>query len=189
MPWRRKKKLNMPIGFNWGLIASLAAIPFLIWLRLLSFSPFIVDLVYIFFKFIPMIVGGQQTDAFDLGMVFLVLPAIFVLSLLLHDLLVVLAAISAKWLLLGRFREGSYTVSNLYLFFFEITFILNSQVALVMRNNAQTILNNLLMKANAAVRLAVLHCKNPWQAVWFEARCFYTCRKCDYGPVLSTATF
>lgn len=99
-----------------------------------------------------MILGGEQTNAFDLGLVFLVLPAIFVLSLLLHDLLIVLAAISAKWLLLGRFREGSYVVSNLYLFFFEITFILNSQVALVMKSNAQTILNNVLMKAKATVR-------------------------------------
>lgn len=121
--------------------------PFLIWLRVLSFWPFFVDFAYAFGKLVPCLAGGHQSSLHsELGLILLVIPAIFVLSILIYDVLVVMAAIGAKWLLLGRFQEGSYSVSHLYLFFFEITFLLTSSAQAVMRDNSQTIVNNLFMK-------------------------------------------
>ena len=121
--------------------------PFLLWLKVLSLWPFLIDLSYIFMKLIPLLVGGRQpTLSSDLGLVVVVLPAILVLSTLLYDMFVVLAAIGAKWVLLGRFQEGSYSVSHLYLFFFEVSLLLTTAAAGVMKDCSQTIANTFFMK-------------------------------------------
>ena len=122
--------------------------PFLIWLWVLSMWPFFIDLAYIFPKFLPVLLGGRQPMLEDFGLLLLVFPAIVMLSTLLCEILVVLAAICAKWLLLGRFQEGSYSVGHLYLFFFEVCFLLTSAAQKAMQNNSQTIVNNLFMKAH-----------------------------------------
>lgn len=140
--------LSFPRRTPMSLGASFVVMPFLLWLKVLSLWPFLIDLSYIFMKLIPLLVGGRQpTLSSDLGLVVVVLPAILVLSTLLYDMFVVLAAIGAKWVLLGRFQEGSYSVSHLYLFFFEVSLLLTTAAAGVMKDCSQTIANTFFMKA------------------------------------------
>lgn len=140
--------LSFPRRTPMSLPASLVVLPFLWWLQILSYWPFIVDLAYVSGRYLPWVMGGKAPGAEeDFIVILLLLPVINILAALLYDLFVVVAAVASKWLFLGRLEEGSFFVSSQYLFFFEISFNLTSAAAQVMRNNSQTIANNIFMKA------------------------------------------
>ena len=109
--------------------------------------PFIVDIAFLAGRYLPLVLGGRQPSEGDVSSTLLLFPAICVLSALIYELLVVGAAVAAKWMLLGRLREGRRDVGNLFLFRFEICFNLTTHAAQVMRSTAQTVANNAFIKA------------------------------------------
>ena len=62
-------------------------------------------------RYLPLVVGGRRPDVREDLALLLIAPAIFVISTFIYELLVLVSTCAAKWILLGRFREGSFSVT------------------------------------------------------------------------------
>ena len=132
-----------------GLLAATIAYPLRCCFVVVCFQPFIVDLALLCYQYAPLLIGGgrQPDSSMDVAVGVLILPAILALILLLQDVVAAVAAVAAKWILLGRLQEGRSEMNNLVLLRFEICYLLTDDAGKCLGAYGQSFLLNIFMKA------------------------------------------